>query len=350
MSDLYRLKEPPAEGSGMDLVVVDGPNLFNRVGELLAEEAAGSDAPFLSRYLSDFFDVDRLVAASIGCPPAMRLGLVIFHSAKALGRGTWRLSDSDAFWTRQGLAPECSSLLVSIPGAPTGEGEKGVDTAITSYLYETEQQWDSCCIVSDDADYVPPVLALRRRGRRVFALVSGKRDDPALARAAQSAYGLNVDFLRADFRMARLIMKDGDLDRLCNLQIAGASGPPRFTNYASTRGPHPLRSGQNLTGPPLSADLANMTSIIAIELDYVGATDIGTTLCSAIREHVRLAKDPLPSLRLLDEKDTTGGGHGTRDRRVARVLLEAEGIVTESFRRRRSQLMESTHWLRGARP
>lgn len=204
----------------MDLIVVDGPNLYNRV----CEHLAGLGEPERAlEYLKDYFDIDRLIAASLGSI-ANKLGVIIFHSNKQLGEKAFRLTgpETEAFWTRQGLNPDASTSLVVIPGA-TSAAEKGVDTAVTTYLYETVDHWQSCCIVSDDADFVPPVQALRRRGKIVFALVSGKRDDDALARATQRAYRIDGEFLHADFYLSTMYARGGRLDEMLSKQLSGAS-------------------------------------------------------------------------------------------------------------------------------
>jgi hypothetical protein len=69
----------------MDLVVIDGPNLFNAVASRIVAEPE-----LLRLYLEECFDMDRLAIASLaaankhGAPP--RMGIVIFHSLKPLGR------------------------------------------------------------------------------------------------------------------------------------------------------------------------------------------------------------------------------------------------------------------------
>jgi hypothetical protein len=137
-------------GAHMDLVVVDGPNLFNVVAARL--ESAGR-ADQLKSYLIDWFDVDRLVLATVGAVHSPALGTISFHSRRPLGRGPYRFSspETDAFWGRQGANPNSSCLVVDIPGdqqetypfvckdcgckqEASTTSEKGVDTSITTYL------------------------------------------------------------------------------------------------------------------------------------------------------------------------------------------------------------------------
>src|SRR5258706_8909607 len=99
----------------MDLVVVDGPNLFNSIVTALSSNA---DEKTLRAYFACWFDVDRLVLATIGAMEDPQLGVVIFHSRKPIGKKSCRLEpqDADAFWGRQGTNPNTSCILVDIPG------------------------------------------------------------------------------------------------------------------------------------------------------------------------------------------------------------------------------------------
>jgi hypothetical protein len=50
---------------------------------------------------------------------------------------------------------KCGGKLITV-------SEKGVDSSIISYLFETVDRWDSVFIFSRDADFAPPI----RRDRR----------------------------------------------------------------------------------------------------------------------------------------------------------------------------------------
>ncbi|HEY3237575.1 MAG TPA: NYN domain-containing protein, partial [Polyangiaceae bacterium] len=201
----------------MDLVVVDGPNLYNDVASSLLGTWSDGD---LTAYLLEWFDMDRLVLATLNLEAPPKLGVVIFHSHKALGRDPYRIKQEqlDAFWGRQGTNPDASTYLVEIPGeqqetylfkckscavdnSTNTTSEKGIDTSITTYLLETADRWDSVCLFSQDVDYVPPVLALRRRGKMVFAACSRSDRATALLRACQSHFPLDLSFLLADIQL-----------------------------------------------------------------------------------------------------------------------------------------------------
>lgn len=220
---------------GVDLVVVDGPNLFNAVAGRI-----NIDADLLQLYLEECFDIDLLALASLGPnstpfqPVASpRLGIVIFHSRKPLGRGAYYLSDrrTDTFWARQGSNPNTSTFAIDIPGDQqdtfifecsrcqhpnevTTRAEKGIDTSIATYLMETLESWESVCLFSRDTDYAPLIAALRRKGKMVYVAVPEDERATALVRVAQSTLPLNLAFVRWDIAVAKYLMPHGILDGL----------------------------------------------------------------------------------------------------------------------------------------
>ena len=219
----------------MDLVIVDGPNLFNTVASRI-----NVDEKLLKVYLEECFDIDLLAFASLDPDYASldpiahpRMGIVIFHSRKPLGRGSYYLSDrkTDSFWARQGSNPNTSTFAVDIPGDQqdtftfecsecghtnevTTRAEKGIDTSITTYLMETLESWQSVCLFSRDADYAPLVAALRRKGKMVYVAVPADERATALVRVAQSTIPLNLEYLRRDVTAAQYLMPGGVLDEL----------------------------------------------------------------------------------------------------------------------------------------
>ena len=112
----------------MDLVVVDGPNLFAAVGARITSDfPAGSSAH--AAYLQEWFDIDRLVGVTIdqvgrfaGAGPAF--GIVVFRSTNALGRYPHAIADRfhvEAFWGRQARLPNTREILVRIPDCDVEE-------------------------------------------------------------------------------------------------------------------------------------------------------------------------------------------------------------------------------------
>jgi uncharacterized LabA/DUF88 family protein len=239
----------------LDLIVVDGPNLYNSVARFITRENNRTPP---RDYIKTCFDVDRLTAATItpskaAFPFTPRLGIVIFHSSQQLGSDkTVRLTDNDvrAFWARQGANHFCSTELVELPGrqmelteavCPNCEDkvicqncsqparmaerrEKGVDTSITTYLLETTDRWESACIISGDVDFVPPVRSLKRRGKRVFCAVEPGSEHRDLTQVCTSHFELNLDFLKKDLKRFEILKPGGRLDiELENLRTAGGT-------------------------------------------------------------------------------------------------------------------------------
>jgi uncharacterized LabA/DUF88 family protein len=242
----------------LDLIVVDGTNLYNSVARFLTKER-GTDQATARDYIKMCFDIDRLAAATIKpsnevFPFTPRLGIVIFHSMQQLGNDkTVKLVGRDdvaAFWARQGANHFCSTELVELPGRQTWlteavcpnceekvicqkcsqralteeRREKGVDTSITTYLLETADRWESACIIASDVDYVPPVRSLKRRGKRVFCAVDLGLEHRGLTQVCTSHFELNLDFLKKDLKRFEILKPSGGLDiELENLRTAGGT-------------------------------------------------------------------------------------------------------------------------------
>lgn len=221
----------------MDLVIIDGPNLFNTVASKISK--IDVDQTLLKPYLEECFDMGLLALVSLDLAPgqfkpaAPRMGIAIFHSRKHLGRGSYYLAapQTEAFWARQGSYPDTSTFLVDIPGDQqdtvafecskcqhpnevTTRAEKGIDTSITTYLMETLESWQSVCLFSRDADYAPLVAALRRKGKIVYVAVLAEEQSTALVRVAQSTIPLNIEFIGRDLAVAKYLMPGGILDEL----------------------------------------------------------------------------------------------------------------------------------------
>jgi hypothetical protein len=143
------------------------------------------------------------------------------------------------FWGRQGSNPDTSCTLIDLTGnqqetypfecekcqhrneAKT-TSEKGIDTAITTHLLDTADRWESACIVSNDVDFVPPVVSLRRRGKRVFCAVNDFSRDQAgtaLVQACQSHFILGEKHLLSDYRAFIMCRHGGNLDRMVDTAV-----------------------------------------------------------------------------------------------------------------------------------
>lgn len=215
----------------MDLVLVDGPNVFNSVARFLEAEVGDAHKNLLPQYFSEWFDFDRLVLKAIGTSSPPTLGIVLFHSSRALGRGAARLDSTAtrAFWARQAGNFDTSDMTVDVPAdqrevyefpcsscsAPnncTVSGEKGVDSAMIVHMFETSHRWEMLAIFSRDVDFAPAVIALRRRGKQVYAVGEPGDAQSALGRAAQSFFTLPLPTLLQDFGFFALCRPGGVLD------------------------------------------------------------------------------------------------------------------------------------------
>jgi hypothetical protein len=131
--------------------------------------------------------------------------------------------DVTAYWARQAQNPDTSAMHVVIPGS-TDHAEKGIDTSIVLYLFETMSSWDAAVLFTDDADFVPLVWALRRRGKEVYCALMGQQPRSPLAVAAQDFFPLNTRFLELDLALFALLQKDGPLDQLVRSIEAATQG------------------------------------------------------------------------------------------------------------------------------
>ena len=248
------------ETKSKEIVVIDGPNLVNSAANHLQKKYP-EEKERVRCYLSKWFDVDRLIGASTPFSLEMELGTTIFHSRKSVGGKSVGLSteETDRFWGRQATWPNTSCVLIDIPGEQhetlagvcpkceeevelTSRSEKGIDTGITTYLFETCSRWDTLFLVSQDVDFVPPVQALRRMGKKVFLIgVYGARPS-ALERTCQSCFKLDLDFVQSDFELFRFNSPDGGLGQIISEVEADSNvqfGIRTWTTY--DRGGYPSR-------------------------------------------------------------------------------------------------------------
>lgn len=200
--------------------MVDGPNLYNDVGRLLSKGyPSQAEKEVQLRYFRDWFDIDRLITATLGrdlsLDPWKDLGTVIVHSRKGLGssESSYSIQGEDVipFWNRQGSNPNTSTVLVEIAGSRKGE-EKGIDTSLVVYLFETVDRWDSSVIFSNDTDFVPAVWSLRRRGKRVYCSSHVEDISRPLVQACQHFIPWSIGFLRADRDLFEFLQPNGTLD------------------------------------------------------------------------------------------------------------------------------------------
>lgn len=216
------------------LVVVDGHNVYNDIGRFFES----ADRSKLHAYVRDWFDFDRLVSATLGTTLALDpwrdLGIVLFHSRRALGKGADKDAysigggeASAAFWARQGAAPNTSAMLVEVPGARSGK-DVGMDVSIAVYLFETADSWDAAVLFTHDGDFAPAVWSLRRRGKRVFCSSPEREEALPLVQSCQNFMEWNAEFLRADRALFEFLLPGGPLDEFLIAQKALNARAPQI--------------------------------------------------------------------------------------------------------------------------
>jgi len=82
-------------------------------------------------------------------------------------------------------------------GVAQWESEKGIDASLTVHLFDTMDTWDVAYLLSGDADFVPVVASLRRRGKIVIGAGFSNRST-ALVRECYDYIDLCDLFFRED--------------------------------------------------------------------------------------------------------------------------------------------------------
>jgi hypothetical protein len=206
---------------GNTLVLIDGPNVCNDIARFLTKQLPNTEPELRRSYFRNWLDIDRLVGATLGpdlrVDPIRDLGTVILHSRKGIGAKDSDYSihgdDVISFWGRQGANPCTATMLVDIPGARAG-AEKGIDTSIVVYLFETLERWDAAVLFSNDADFVPAVWSLRRRGKRVYCASHLDDATTPLVQACQTFLPWSVPFMLADVWLFEALRPGGTFDAM----------------------------------------------------------------------------------------------------------------------------------------
>lgn len=85
--------------------------------------------------------------------------------------------------------------------------EKGVDASLTVHLFDTIDSWDRAYILSGDADYVPAVTSLRRRGKIVIG-VGFSNASAALVRECYEYIDI-TEFMKRQMALFYIFKKEG---------------------------------------------------------------------------------------------------------------------------------------------
>jgi uncharacterized LabA/DUF88 family protein len=211
---------------------VDLPNFYSR---LLSSDHG--DPQLLKDYFLHWFDFDRLAQKLTGeFSPVW-----VFYSGRRFGPSSHRIQDQylDDYITRINSLKGVTARDVNIPGQqrePASyecdqcghigiaqwESEKGIDTSLTVYLFDTMEAWDIAYLLSGDADFVPAVASLRRRGKIVIG-VGFSNASSALVRECCDYIDMCKSFLRDDFAAYEIFRKDGIVSKWLTEEVVSRS-------------------------------------------------------------------------------------------------------------------------------
>ena len=203
----------------MQALFVDLPNFYSH---LLESEI---DEPRLLRdYFLYWLDFDRL--AQVLSTSYDESSVWVFHSGRRFGRKPNRIEGKylENFIRRVNSLRGVTARDVNIPGeqrepvryeceqcgytnVAQWESEKGIDASLTVHLFDTMDSWHVAYLLSGDADFVPAVASLRRRGKIIIG-AGFLNAASALVRECYDYIDLS-EFLRADVAAYRVFMKDG---------------------------------------------------------------------------------------------------------------------------------------------
>lgn len=215
---------------------VDLPNFYSHL-----VESSLAEPRQLRDYFLEWFDFDRLAKRLTG----ENSPVWIFYSGRRFGPKPNRIEGKflDEFVAKINSLKGVTAYDVNIPGqqrepakyqcekcghegVAQWESEKGIDASLTVHLFDTVESWDIAYLLSGDADYVPAVASLRRRGK----IVTGAGfDNPssALVRECYEYLNLSEYFFGEDIS-AYLMCRPGGL--LEKWFIAVRPGDGSFVN------------------------------------------------------------------------------------------------------------------------
>ena len=205
----------------MQALFVDLPNFYSHFLESKIEEPR-----LLRDYFLEWFDFDRLAYELTG----EHSPVWVFHSNRRFGPRQNRIENREGspfltnFINRINSQKGVTARNVNIPGdqrepasyecencGNTGiaqwESEKGIDASLTVHLFDTVESWDDAYLLSGDADFVPVVQSLRRRGKIVIG-AGFSNASSALIRECYDYIDL-TSFLREDFATYIIFKQDG---------------------------------------------------------------------------------------------------------------------------------------------
>lgn len=186
---------------------VDLPNFYSHLTSSKIEEPK-----VLRDYFLYWLDFDLLAKSFTNDV----LGIWVFYSRERIGPSGSRIDGQylREYIKRVNSLQGVTARDVNIPGEQRepsrykcsscgNEGvaeslsEKGVDTSLIVHLFDTMDSWDTAYLLSGDADFVPAVASLRRRGKIVIG-VGFSNASSALVRECYDYIFIDQVFLKQD--------------------------------------------------------------------------------------------------------------------------------------------------------
>lgn len=206
-------------------VFVDLPNIY---GSLI--RSGLGETKVLREYFLTWLDLDLLATNLTGALPS----IWVFYSSGRIGPSEARVDGQvlKNYVNRINSLDGVTARDVNIPGdqretltvkcdkcgqetITEWRSEKGIDASLTVHLFDTMESWDIAYLLSGDADFVPAVASLRRRGKIVIGVGFSKASS-ALIQESYSYINLADTFVRGDVALFKLFSKNGVLTKWFN--------------------------------------------------------------------------------------------------------------------------------------
>lgn len=205
-------------------IFVDLPNFY---GGLIR---AGLEDPKETRhYFLTWFNFEEL---SKKLTASEYVDIWVFYSSHRLGPSDARIEKTDLhnLVQRFNTVAGVTARDVNIPGKQretldiacpkcgfnnpnvAWNSEKGIDSSLIVHLFDTMDVWDVAYLLSGDADFVPAVASLRRRGKIVIGAGFPNRASPALIRECYQYVDLARLFFGTDLGLYNLCKPGGVIE------------------------------------------------------------------------------------------------------------------------------------------
>jgi uncharacterized LabA/DUF88 family protein len=201
---------------------IDLPNFYSHLLKSSVEEPRA-----LRDYFLYWLDFDLLAKALTGSFS----GIWVFYSGGRLGPSNERIEGQylRRYIYRINALQGVTARDVNVPGeqrepvtfqcekcgqenVAEWKSEKGIDASLTVHLFDTMDSWDVAYLLSGDADFVPAVASLRRRGKIVVG--AGFSDaSSALVRECYDYIDLCDIFLKEDVAAHAIFKPRGIAER-----------------------------------------------------------------------------------------------------------------------------------------